>query len=161
MAFHVLNAWEEKAEADGRVGDTATCDTTVVKVVTCDVFEFNIDFVEAVKDMTPGKRFKGGHGMTWWRVARWHGFGFDVALKERDGTPTLSLRNVPQTDAACRCTVYFALGSVLNCKGRSPFYVPPVLFCFCAPVGLFFPPRLLSGIGPCCCSTTPSPNCIS
>lgn len=43
MAFHVLNAWEEE------VGSS-----TVVKVVTCDFAEMDLDQVALAEDMTPG-----------------------------------------------------------------------------------------------------------
>lgn len=36
MAFHVLNSWEEKVEVEGTTN-------SVLKVVTCDMFEFDLD----------------------------------------------------------------------------------------------------------------------
>lgn len=47
MAFHVLNAWEEKVEVEGTTN-------TVLKVVTCDLFEINLDQNELVGEQPPG-----------------------------------------------------------------------------------------------------------
>lgn len=48
MAFHVLNAWEEKMEVEGTTN-------AVLKVVTCDMFEFNLDQTELCREQTPRK----------------------------------------------------------------------------------------------------------
>lgn len=47
MAFHVLNAWEEKVEVEGTTN-------AVLKVVTSDMFEFDLDQNELNKEMKPG-----------------------------------------------------------------------------------------------------------
>lgn len=43
VAFHVLNAWEEKVESN-----------TVVKVVTCDYSELNLDPATMARYLTTG-----------------------------------------------------------------------------------------------------------
>lgn len=49
MAFHVLNAWEENVEVEGTAN-------AVLKVVTCDLFEINLDLDKGKVDgeMPPG-----------------------------------------------------------------------------------------------------------
>lgn len=49
MAFHVLNSWEEEVNS-----------STVVKVITCDYSEIDLDQITLADDMTPG-RWVGGH----------------------------------------------------------------------------------------------------
>lgn len=49
MAFHVLNSWEEEVDSG-----------TVVKVITCDYSEIDLDQITLADDMTPG-RWVGGH----------------------------------------------------------------------------------------------------
>ncbi|CAM9134879.1 unnamed protein product [Pylaiella littoralis] len=46
VAFHALNAWEEKVDVDGQTN-------TVVKVITCDFFELDLDQNELSKDLSP------------------------------------------------------------------------------------------------------------
>lgn len=48
VAFHALNAWEEKVDVDGQTN-------TVVKVITCDFFELDLDQNELSKDLSPGR----------------------------------------------------------------------------------------------------------
>lgn len=49
MTFHVVNAWEEEqVEANGTT-------TTVVKVVTCDMFDLSLDQDDLKQDTTPGE----------------------------------------------------------------------------------------------------------
>lgn len=54
ITFHVMNAWEEKTHVDGNDGE-APMSRSVVKIITCDHFEFSIDLVERKELMTPGK----------------------------------------------------------------------------------------------------------
>lgn len=49
MAFHVLNSWEEEVGSD-----------TVVKVITCDYSDIDLDQVTLAEDTPPG-RWGGGH----------------------------------------------------------------------------------------------------
>ncbi|CAM9960416.1 unnamed protein product [Ectocarpus sp. 6 AP-2014] len=46
MTFHVVNAWEEQVEANGTT-------TTVLKVVTCDMFELSLDQNDLNQETTP------------------------------------------------------------------------------------------------------------
>lgn len=48
MTFHVVNAWEEQVETNGTT-------TTVVKVVTCDLFELSLDQNDLNQETTPGE----------------------------------------------------------------------------------------------------------
>ncbi|CAN0275331.1 unnamed protein product [Ascophyllum nodosum] len=48
MAFHVLNAWEDKVETQGPDGRAATTQS-VLKVVTCNLFEIDMDDLEEHK----------------------------------------------------------------------------------------------------------------
>eukprot|EP00903_Cladosiphon_okamuranus_P013500 g12574.t1 len=52
FAFHVLNAWEEEVEVEGE-GNT----NRVLKIVTCDLFEFDLDPNELInqKEQPPGR----------------------------------------------------------------------------------------------------------
>lgn len=54
MAFHVLNAWEDNIEVDGSDGAAPTSQS-VVKIVTCDTFELNMDFSKVVKNISAGE----------------------------------------------------------------------------------------------------------
>lgn len=53
MAFHVLNAWEERVEINGTT-------STQLKVVTCDLFEINLEQTKLLKDSSPGAYVKCG-----------------------------------------------------------------------------------------------------
>ncbi|CAM9253945.1 unnamed protein product, partial [Scytosiphon promiscuus] len=53
MAFHVLNAWEEKVEMNGIVH-------TQLKVVTCDLFEIDLEQSKLLNDLSPGTYVKYG-----------------------------------------------------------------------------------------------------
>lgn len=46
--FHTLNAWEEKVGVEGGTN-------TVVKVVTCDLFDFDLDQKKLMSEMPPGR----------------------------------------------------------------------------------------------------------
>ncbi|CAN0407534.1 unnamed protein product, partial [Ectocarpus sp. 8 AP-2014] len=48
MTFHVVNAWEEQVEANGTT-------TTVLKVVTCDMFELSLDQNDLNQETTAGE----------------------------------------------------------------------------------------------------------
>ena len=52
-AFHVLNAWEEKVEVEGTTN-------AVIKIVTCDMFDFELDQNTLNKEMQPGACVKHG-----------------------------------------------------------------------------------------------------
>lgn len=41
-AFHVLNAWEERVEAKGQA-EVAPTYQSLVKIITCDMFEFDFE----------------------------------------------------------------------------------------------------------------------
>ena len=60
MAFHVLNAWEDKVETQGPDGRAATTQS-VLKVVTCNLFEIDMDDLEEHKS-TGGKTGARGTG---------------------------------------------------------------------------------------------------
>ena len=54
MAFHVVNAWEETVEVEGQDGGPATTNA-VVKVATCDMFEFNLDLTAYMTEPSAGE----------------------------------------------------------------------------------------------------------
>lgn len=53
-AFHVLNAWEERIEVKAQAG-AAPIDHSVVKIISCDMFEFDLEFPIAKEGLSEGE----------------------------------------------------------------------------------------------------------
>ena len=58
FAFHVLNAWEEQVKAKSSAGGTAPAYHSVVKIITSDMFEFELDYTKVERDLSDGERVR-------------------------------------------------------------------------------------------------------
>ena len=53
-AFHVLNAWEERVKTTHHDGSAPTYHS-VVKIITCDAFDFDLEFPVGIQGLSEGE----------------------------------------------------------------------------------------------------------
>ena len=56
FAFHVLNAWEEQVEAKSPAGGAAPAHHSTMKLITSDMFEFDLNYTKVERDFSNGER---------------------------------------------------------------------------------------------------------